>query len=64
MIRLGHIEYSNCFPLHAELLERRTADVQVVRGVPSELNRALATGEIGSCEPSGTVVNVVSHRSD
>ena len=46
MIRLGHIEYSNCFPLHAELLERGAADVQVVRGVPSELNRALATGEI------------------
>ena len=46
MIRLGHIEYSNCFPLHAELLERGNANVQIVHGVPSELNRALATGEI------------------
>ena len=41
MIRLGHIEYSNCFPLHAELLERGDANVQIVHGVPSELNRAL-----------------------
>jgi chorismate dehydratase len=46
MIRLGHIEYSNCFPLHAELLEQRHPDVQIVHGVPSELNRALAAGEI------------------
>ncbi|HEY0305782.1 MAG TPA: menaquinone biosynthesis protein [Longimicrobiales bacterium] len=46
MIRLGHIEYSNCFPLHAELLEKGHADVQIVRGIPSELNRALAMGEI------------------
>jgi chorismate dehydratase len=46
MIRLGHIEYSNCFPLHAELLEQGDPDVQIVQGIPSELNRALATGEI------------------
>jgi chorismate dehydratase len=46
MIRLGHIEYSNCFPLHAELLERGDPDVEIVHGIPSELNRALANGEI------------------
>lgn len=46
MIRLGHIEYSNCFPLHADLLEHGSRDVEIVRGIPSELNRALATGKI------------------
>lgn len=46
MIRLGHIEYSNCFPIHAELLETGNAAVKVVRGVPSRLNRALDAGEI------------------
>ncbi|HET9439934.1 MAG TPA: menaquinone biosynthesis protein [Longimicrobiales bacterium] len=46
MIRLGHIEYSNCFPIHAELLEPSVSDVQVVRGTPAELNRALDAGEI------------------
>src|SRR5688572_20404603 len=46
MIRLGHIEYSNCFPLHAELIERGGASVEIVRGIPSELNRALDAGAI------------------
>jgi chorismate dehydratase len=46
MIRLGHIEYSNCFPLHAEALEDGIPQVEIVRGTPSELNRALAAGEI------------------
>ena len=46
MIRLGHIEYSNCFPLHAELLEQGHPAVEIVRGVPAALNRALAAGEI------------------
>jgi chorismate dehydratase len=46
MIRLGHIEYSNCFPVHAELLERGSPQVELVRGVPTELNRALEAGAI------------------
>src|SRR5688500_15274661 len=46
MIRLGHIEYSNCFPLHAELLEQGSPQVELVRGVPTELNRALEAGAI------------------
>jgi len=47
MIRLGHIDYSNCIPVHARLLaETPPADVRVVRGVPTELNRALAAGRI------------------
>ncbi|MEO5509297.1 MAG: menaquinone biosynthesis protein [Longimicrobiales bacterium] len=47
MIRLGHIDYSNCFPVHARLLAEQTpADVQILTGVPAVLNRALAAGEI------------------
>lgn len=48
MIKLGHIEYSNCFPVHARLLTRPPADraVEIVGGTPSELNAALAAGTI------------------
>jgi chorismate dehydratase len=46
MIRLGHIEYSNCVPVHAGLLEATPPDVVLVRDVPSRLNRALADGTI------------------
>ena len=47
MIRLGHIEYSNCFPVHARLVaEGPPPDVILRTGVPSALNRALDQGEI------------------
>jgi chorismate dehydratase len=46
MIRLGHIEYSNCIPVHARLLHRRTPGVRLVHDVPSGLNAALAAGTI------------------
>jgi chorismate dehydratase len=46
MIRIGHIEYSNCIPVHALLLESLPADVTLMRDVPALLNRALAAGEI------------------
>ncbi|HSJ14178.1 MAG TPA: menaquinone biosynthesis protein [Longimicrobiales bacterium] len=47
MVRLGHIEYSNCIPVHARLLEPGApAWLEVRTGVPSELNGALARGEI------------------
>jgi chorismate dehydratase len=46
MIRLGHIDYSNCIPVHALLLESPPADVRLVRDTPSQLNRALARGDI------------------
>lgn len=47
MIRLGDIEYSNCFPVHARLLEEGPpSGVELVRGTPGELNRRLAAGEI------------------
>jgi len=47
MLRLGHIEYSNCFPVHALLVDRGAPSwLELVPGIPSELNRALAAGEI------------------
>ncbi len=47
MIRLGHIDYSNCFPVHARLLAEPTPEgIAIHTGVPSVLNRALAAGEI------------------
>jgi chorismate dehydratase len=56
MIRLGHIEYSNCFPVHALLLTRMPADnpVEIVTGTPSELNSALAAGAI-DVAPSSSI---------
>jgi chorismate dehydratase len=46
MIRLGHIDYSNCIPVHALLLDEPRAGLVLVRDVPARLNRALAAGEI------------------
>lgn len=46
MIRLGHIDYSNCLPVHALLLHDPPPDVRLVHGVPTALNRALAAGSI------------------
>ncbi|MBR9988545.1 MAG: menaquinone biosynthesis protein [Gemmatimonadetes bacterium] len=46
MIRLGHIDYSNCVPVHALLLEKGADGVELVRDVPSRLNAALASGAI------------------
>ena len=47
MIRLGHIEYSNCFPVHALFLtDQPPSAVQLVSGTPAQLNDALATGAI------------------
>lgn len=47
MIRLGHIDYSNCVPVHSLLLERaRPEGIDLVMGVPSELNEALLAGHV------------------
>jgi chorismate dehydratase len=46
MIRLGHIDYSNCVPVHALLLEKGADGIELVRDVPSALNAALAAGRI------------------
>ncbi len=47
MIRLGDIEYSNGFPVHAHLIdEGPPPGVVLVRGTPGELNAQLAAGLI------------------
>ena len=47
MIRLGHIDYSNCVPVHCQLLERRRReDIELVMGTPADLNEALALGRV------------------
>ncbi|MEE9207556.1 MAG: menaquinone biosynthesis protein [Gemmatimonadota bacterium] len=48
MIRLGHIDFANCFPIHAPLLDaaRRPVWLQIEEGSPSQLNARLAAGEL------------------
>lgn len=46
-LRLGDITYSNCFPVHARLIDQpRTGDPRMVPGIPSLLNKLLRSGEI------------------
>lgn len=54
-MRLGHINYSNCVPVHALLLDGGAPPwIEVRRGVPSELNRELAAGSI-DVAPSSSI---------
>lgn len=54
-MRLGNIRYSNCFPVHARLIDRPEAgDPVLVDGVPSALNRLLAEGAI-DVAPSSSI---------
>jgi len=62
MIRLGHINYSNCVPVHALLLDAAPADVVLVRDVPSRLNAALAAGEIDAAPCSS--IEYARHAAD
>jgi chorismate dehydratase len=46
-LRLGHIVYSNCFPVHARLMDHGAPPgVEIVQGVPGVLNGMLERGEI------------------
>jgi chorismate dehydratase len=46
-LRLGHIGYSNCVPVHAALLgDDPPGGVVLVTDVPSRLNRALECGDV------------------
>jgi len=54
-IRLGHIIYSNCFPVHARLIDDpRAGDPTIVEGVPSTLNGLLERGQI-DVAPSSSI---------
>ena len=55
MLRLGHIEYSNCFPVHALLLDREPPPgIEVRTAVPSVLNAELAAGRV-DVSPSSSI---------
>ncbi len=46
-LRLGHIVYSNCFPVHAGLIDRGAPEwLEITEGVPGRLNGLLDRGEI------------------
>ena len=54
-VRVGRIEFINCFPLYLhfeEELARRGTLAEVVAGTPAELNRLLVRGEIDVALPS------------
>jgi chorismate dehydratase len=54
-LRLGHITYSNCFPVHARLIDRGApGGIEIVEGVPSYLNGLLERGEI-DVAPSSSI---------
>lgn len=54
-LRLGHIAYSNCFPVHSRLLDLPTrGDPALIEGVPSTLNRMLAEEGI-DVSPSSSI---------
>lgn len=54
-LRLGHIVYSNCFPVHGRLIDRpMPGDPVLVEGVPSQLNEMLDRAEI-QVAPSSSI---------
>ena len=62
MIRLGNIDFSNCYPIHAPLLGSAAPDwLRVVDGPPSELNRRLAAGEL-DVAPGSSIELARHHR--
>ena len=61
VLRLGHIAYSNCEPVHARLLRPdRPAGIEIVAGTPAELNRALAEGAVDVAPASS--IEFARHR--
>ena len=55
MLKLGHIDYSNCYPVHAGILKGKVpCPFPIVRGIPTELNRLLSDGGI-DVSPSSSI---------
>jgi chorismate dehydratase len=55
MLKLGHIVYSNCFPVHAGILTGKIPfPFKIVEGIPTELNRFLVEGKI-DVSPSSSI---------
>lgn len=54
-LRLGHISYSNCFPVHGRFIDQpRSWDPQLIEGTPAVLNGLLVRGEIDAA-PSSSI---------
>lgn len=55
MLRLGHIVYSNCYPVHAAILTGQIPfPFRMVEGIPTELNRLLSEGKV-DVSPSSSI---------
>ncbi len=60
MLKLGHIIYSNCFPVHAGIVTRKIPfPFRIVEGIPAELNRLLAEGAV-DVSPSSSIEYAVN----
>jgi len=65
-VRVGHIQFLNCYPLYHGLQQRRAqglggASFELVSGVPTDLNRMLLTGTI-DFGPISSVAYARDHR--
>ena len=55
MLKLGHIIYSNCFPVHAGIITGQIPfPFTLVEGIPTELNRFLYEGKL-DVSPSSSI---------
>ncbi len=54
-MRLGHIVFSNCYPIHAAILDGSVpCPFEVIKGIPSELNRYLIEKKV-DVAPSSSI---------
>ncbi|HEX9020321.1 MAG TPA: menaquinone biosynthesis protein [Nitrospirota bacterium] len=55
MLKLGHIVYSNCFPVHAGIMTGKIPfPFEIVEGIPTGLNRLLFEGKV-DVSPSSSI---------
>lgn len=55
MLKLGHIVYANCVPVHAGILDKAVDfPFELVEGIPSQLNRLLFAGGV-DVSPSSSI---------
>ncbi len=60
MLKLGHIVYSNCFPVHAGIVTGKVPfPFGLVEGIPTELNRLLFEGKV-DVSPSSSIEYAVN----
>lgn len=62
MLRIGQIEYANCTPIF-QILRKffDCSEYEFVKGVPTELNRLLKSGDIDVC-PSSSIEYAINHE--